>query len=551
MNKDRLTASFLLKIIVTNCLLSIFFAVAFIFLSGINRIVTAGAGGIVGLALIVFFSIRYAGKMQTYREILDRITDAWYGLKAEQSPELIKQNLLKEADNRNHIGEIFHESEEQSFNISTTIKNSIYHSSKITGSIRIIKEEIENLSAAIIESSSAIQEISRTISQFVKHTENQSDSVASTKAAIEEINASIESIGSIAVRKREKSAELAELAVKGESQQELLQQVIQNIIKKTDSIQEVIEIINDIAAQTNILAMNAAIEAAHAGESGKGFNIVAAEIRNLSQSASDNSKLINDDLSKIIAGIQEINKVGEQGRTTYRQIKDEISDMAFVMEEIMNSTQELRKASSDIINVINSVSQLSEIIKSGSHEMESGASDINKAILDIQAVSVQSSEQISDISVSTSDINEIFRELTQLKISEGKSLEKIRTQLIPDETHKIKINIPVIILQHILWVIKIRSVIDGRLKIDIKEIGDHTKCDLGKWILGEGTERFKNEGFFRELVTEHEKLHRFVASIITEKDSGTLSYLESQFQEMHQISEKIVGFLVQLYQIKS
>jgi methyl-accepting chemotaxis protein len=109
------------------------------------------------------------------------------------------------------------------------------------------------------------------------------------------------------------------------------------------------------------------------------------------------------------------------------------------------------------------------------------------------------------------------------------------------------INIPVIILQHILWVIKIRSVIDGRLTLDVNEIGDHTKCDLGKWILGETSIPFREEPFFADLVSEHEILHSFVKEIVAEKNSLSISVLEKKFHELYGKSEKIVEYLTLIY----
>ncbi len=187
-----------------------------------------------------------------------------------------------------------------SLELSGHMKDSIYTTTRINGSVLAIYDKIETLNGDIQKSLSAIQEIAGTLRSLENKIEDQSSSITQTSAAIEEMDASISNVRVITEKKETASKDLVSHTVEGKRKMEEMGKGIDSIDSNIDSIQEIIKVINHIATQTNLLSMNAAIEAAHAGSAGKGFAVVAAEIRKLSESTSGNAKLISNTLKTII-----------------------------------------------------------------------------------------------------------------------------------------------------------------------------------------------------------------------------------------------------------
>ena len=132
----------------------------------------------------------------------------------------------------------------------------------------------------------------------------------------------------------------------------------------------------NIASQTNLLSMNAAIEAAHAGEAGKGFAVVADEIRKLAESSGEQSKTIGGVLKKIKESIDRISKSTDNVLNKFEAIEGEIKAISQQAAEIQNAMEEQSAGSRQILEVIGDLNGITQMVKSGSEEMLDGSRGI-------------------------------------------------------------------------------------------------------------------------------------------------------------------------------
>jgi len=138
---------------------------------------------------------------------------------------------------------------------------------------------------------------------------------------------------------------------------------IQGISQSVDGIASAIKIISAIAANTNLLSMNAAIEAAHAGEAGKGFAVVANEIRRLSETTRENSHNISQTLKNIIDGIAKTSKQSDDTGVRINGMSKEISSFADTMTTLINTFNELSAESGEITNALCDLRDISNSVK--------------------------------------------------------------------------------------------------------------------------------------------------------------------------------------------
>ncbi|MCR5188481.1 MAG: hypothetical protein K6C97_06055 [Treponema sp.] len=248
--------------------------------------------------------------------------------------------------------------------------------SDITNGIQIVGDAVTSQAAGVEEAGASANHIMETIRNLNKSVEAQADSVNSSSAAVDEMVANIRSMTSILEKNSVAVNSLGQASDEGRNSVQSAVSISQEIIEQSASLMEASTIIQTIASQTNLLAMNAAIESAHAGEAGKGFAVVADEIRKLAEQSSNQGKKIGDNLKALSSSIQVISD-----RTKEVQEKfDAIYGLSQTVREqenvIMQAMQEQSEGNQQVLDAMRQINDTTLTVKDGSVEMMSGGEQI-------------------------------------------------------------------------------------------------------------------------------------------------------------------------------
>jgi len=248
----------------------------------------------------------------------------------------------------------------------------------------------------IVRAIDLIEQIHSLVEKLDTKINTQSESVNSSSAATGEIVNSIKSTSNLSLQKREDIKELIENAAKGQGAMKETIEAVQGIAQSIDGIGAAIKIISVIASNTNLLAMNAAIEAAHAGDAGRGFAVVADEIRRLSETTRDNSRNIAQTLSNIIAGINTTSRRTSEAGNIINDMSEEIHGIAGTMTNLIDTLSDLSRKSFGVTSSLKDLREHSSAVKTDYNQMLSLTDKIRYDINFLAAMSADITKAVEE-----------------------------------------------------------------------------------------------------------------------------------------------------------
>jgi methyl-accepting chemotaxis protein len=285
---------------------------------------------------------------------------------------------------------------------------------EIIVNIRSMKAQVGKQSTGVEETGGAMEKISLHINSLNEEIEKQSVSVTQSSSAIEEMLANIQSVTNTLVKNTDNVRNLAESSGVGRAGLEEVAADIQGIARESEGLLEINAVMENIASQTNLLSMNAAIEAAHAGEAGKGFAVVADEIRKLAESSGVQSKTISGVLKKIKDSIDRITHSTGEVLDKFETIDTEVKTVSDQEKKIRDAMEEQAQGSKQILEAVGRLNKITGEVKGSSQEMNTGSKEVIAASRTLESITHEITSGMNEmaagaeqISASVNKVNEI------------------------------------------------------------------------------------------------------------------------------------------------
>jgi methyl-accepting chemotaxis protein len=318
--------------------------------------------------------------------------------------------------------------------LSTNMTETAAAVNEIAANIQSIKERVVNQSASVTETNATMEQITLNIDRLSHNIDNQTDSVSQCSSAIEEMLANIQSVTHTLINNEDNVNKLAGASEVGRSGLQEVSSDIQEISRQSEGLLEINAVMENIASQTNLLSMNAAIEAAHAGEAGKGFAVVADEIRKLAESSGEQSKTISEVLKKIKESIDKISKSTDIVLNRFEAIDKGVKMVSDQEEHVRNAMEEQGEGSQQILEAIGRLNELTQMVKVGSEEMLEGSRQVITESKNLEMVTQEITNGMNEMGTGAEQINIAVSQVNTLS---GENRENI--EVLVKEVSRFKI----------------------------------------------------------------------------------------------------------------
>ncbi|MDR2486175.1 MAG: methyl-accepting chemotaxis protein [Treponema sp.] len=289
--------------------------------------------------------------------------------------------------------------------LSTNMNETAAAMNQISANIQSINGQVINQAASVTETSSTMEQITENIEKLNNHIENQSSNISQSSTAIEEMIANIASVTQTLIHNVENVKHLANASELGHTSLQEVSTDIQDIAKESEGLLEITAVMENIASQTNLLSMNAAIEAAHAGESGKGFAVVADEIRKLAESSGEQSKTIAVVLKKIKTSIDKIMTSTDAVLNRFEAIDSGVKVVSDQEENIRNAMEEQQSGGQQVLDVIARLNDITQDVRNGSTTMLMGSKKIIGESENLGTLTDEVSNGVNEMSKGVDQVN--------------------------------------------------------------------------------------------------------------------------------------------------
>ena len=300
---------------------------------------------------------------------------------------------------------------------------------KIIETISMVKDDVINQSAGVEEAHSTVLQIQQRIQELNTQIESQATSVSESSAAVEQMVANIRSVTDILGKNATAVNDLGIASELGQSKVEESVNIAAKVMQESAGLIEATEVIQNIATQTNLLAMNAAIEAAHAGEAGKGFAVVADEIRKLAEDSNSQGQTISASLKELESSITAISESTEAVQKQFDTIFELTNNVKNQEGVIKSAMDEQSAGSGQVLAAMQTISDITVSVRDSSSEMLSGSKEIVSEMDILAEVTNKVNDAMLQIDKGAEQISKSMDNTSSVSKENSESIAKLSTEV--------------------------------------------------------------------------------------------------------------------------
>jgi methyl-accepting chemotaxis protein len=292
----------------------------------------------------------------------------------------------------------------------------------INTNIQGIRKQVLSQADKVNAAAGSMERIITGLDKLNNHITVQAESVAQSSSSVEQMLANIQSVTQTLIKNSTNITLLGESSEAGRMDLQKVATDIQEIARESEGLLEINSVMQNIASQTNLLSMNAAIEAAHAGESGKGFAVVADEIRKLAENSGAQSKTISAVLKKIKASIDTITKSTGIVLERFGTIEEEVETVSNQETQIRNAMEEQGMGSRSILEAITQLNSVTGLVRKASSDMTTESKEVLRQSGDLKRITTDVAGNMDEM---TQSVDEVSTSITRVKEISEENKENI------------------------------------------------------------------------------------------------------------------------------
>ncbi|WP_368226827.1 methyl-accepting chemotaxis protein [Aeromonas sp. R1-1] len=405
--------------------------------------------------------------------------------------------------------------------------------SAFNGFVAKIRDTISQLTATLGELAGESERLSRSAAGNLGSMTRQQEQTTQLATAMTEMASTVHEVANNTAQAAEAANEADNQAVTGD---EVVQQsvnmieqlaeeiasagnTVKEVAKASEQIGSVLAVIQSIAEQTNLLALNAAIEAARAGEQGRGFAVVADEVRSLAGRTQHSTAEIRGTIEQLQRAVG----------TTVTMIEHSVSRAGESVERANQAGEALGR----IKGAVNSIRDMNTQIAAASEEQSSVSDEITRNIVSVHEISQATTLVARDTAHIASHVATLVDKLGDLagQFQDGSNVRMVLSRARA---------------AHMGWKTRVRAYLDGQEGLSRSEAVSDKECRLGHWYFSEGQACCGDQPAFRAMAAPHARLHQVIQQVIELKNQHKHEEAEALYREIEQNSEQVVGCIDQL-----